>query len=78
MDIEIMEDGTLVRLLQQEGDLVSVGQPIALLCEDSNREVHAKLQDIPIDTTSLSKYPSALWQAYVKTSDGEGAAGKCS
>ncbi len=77
MDIEIMEDGTLVRLLQQEGDLVSVGQPIALLCEDSDRELHAKLLRIPTDEPSLSKYPSALWQAYVKT-EGEGAAGKCS
>jgi pyruvate dehydrogenase E2 component (dihydrolipoamide acetyltransferase) len=76
MEVEVVEgDLFFAKALVEEGSSVNVGEPIALLCERS--------QDLQYASALTSKdvaskgYPSALWQAYVKSPDDPGALKGC-
>jgi pyruvate/2-oxoglutarate dehydrogenase complex dihydrolipoamide acyltransferase (E2) component len=64
LDIEIIEDGTLARILASTDVSISVDEPIAIISDDylSLDECRA----LPLDEIlkDQSAFPNALWQAY--------------
>jgi pyruvate/2-oxoglutarate dehydrogenase complex dihydrolipoamide acyltransferase (E2) component len=76
LEIEIQEEFLVAKLLCQEGDVVSVGVPIAILVEDlTELPIQVDLKSIGEDAYDQSQYQMAGWQAYVKTKKDAGQCG---
>ena len=76
-----MQDGFLARIIQDEGATLTVGEPIAVVCEEEEELQHWSgdkgadgLAGVPDE--ALERRFS--WQAYVKPEDAEGLGGMCS
>jgi hypothetical protein len=79
LELEIQEECHIIKLLCEEGDILSVGSPLAILGEDSEDPVPTassmkEIQSIG-DVYSQSKYRMAGWQAYVKSKSDPGQCG---
>ena len=78
MLLESQEDVFLQRTLVDEGQEVTVGVPIALVCEFE--EDLEELKDYQVPTPNLykegsDKYRMLTWQSYLKSDKGEGPSG---
>ena len=60
MEVEIMEDGTIAKLLHQVGDVVNVNAPIAILCEEEDNLYNIE----KLSPENIAE--NAMWQAYKK------------
>ena len=68
LDIEIIEEGSVVKLLVQEGDeQIEVDTPIALICDE---EIFDKEE---LEKVDIRRLPVALWQAYAIAREGDPA-----
>lgn len=76
MEIEIQEDCYVQKLLCREGEILTVGKPIAILVEEKD-ELSIVTDDIKSisDVYNQSKYQMAGWQAYVKNKNDPGQCG---
>jgi pyruvate/2-oxoglutarate dehydrogenase complex dihydrolipoamide acyltransferase (E2) component len=84
LDIELLEDMYVGKILVESGETLAVGTPIAVLCDNlnditaleniSNQSIHA-YYSTAMSTVDTSVSVSALWQAYVKSRDDAGACG---
>ncbi len=66
MEIEIQEDGIIGQLFAKEGDILSVGSPLAIICDDEKEYQKFSKISLTGDVYNQTKYPMAGWQAYVK------------
>ena len=69
MEIEVIEDMYVAKMLCIPGEVLEVDSPIALLCE--NKEDIQNIHSL----RSLTGIHSAIWQAYVKTRSDPGSCG---
>ena len=75
MDVEIVDELIVKKLLVNVGDTIDVNLPMALLIEEDeddndNSSVVDLTRELPIES-------HAAWQAYVKSKDDEGSCGSC-
>jgi pyruvate/2-oxoglutarate dehydrogenase complex dihydrolipoamide acyltransferase (E2) component len=64
MEIEIMEDSKLCKILHNDGDVVDVHTPIAILCESpDNKDINYAINSFVPNINSQK----AMWQAYKKS-----------
>jgi len=80
MEIESLEDGMVCRLLFEEGAVVPVNTPIAVLCDEPANMEFATSLNLTTHADILAGFPRAMWQAYKKAHSPEEAAagaGKC-
>lgn len=70
MEVEVMEEMYVAKLLAEEGQSYKVGTPIAILCEDEDDiEKAGKVDLSSLPNMYSENYPKtapilALWQAY--------------
>jgi hypothetical protein len=79
LELEIQEECYILKLLCSEGEILSVGSPLAILGEDSSEPIPAQfsLKEIESigDVYNQSQYRMAGWQAYVKSKNDPGQCG---
>lgn len=68
VDVEAHDEGVLSKVFHSSDEILSVGSPIGILCEDL-RDVDAFKELNPADVSSYSGR-GFLWQAYVRGGEG--------
>lgn len=70
MEIEIVEDMYVAKIIRKEGDIVPSGRPIAILCDNEEDIEDPEMSNIIIQEDMdvyHTKYTMAIWQGYIKS-----------